>query len=197
MAERRKTPRLPDFNHKMYQMATEYTKWPQNIPNGHIIYQIAKNKPNSKKIISKLYIHSSWCVHMRVTKIVILLHKCIVTWLSLCRLKGRCSSFEYKMNYVHTCTCMYVKEITRYIRRKWARFATGRNHCRHGAEKGENLSLGVVLHIPPAESNTCKVLQHGAPDDTTHVVQLQVSIRFARLSLIQYTKTGDNIPNYH
>jgi hypothetical protein len=26
--------------HKIYQMATKYTKWPQNIPNGHKIYQI-------------------------------------------------------------------------------------------------------------------------------------------------------------
>jgi hypothetical protein len=26
---------------KIYQMSTKYTKWPYNIPNGHIIYQMA------------------------------------------------------------------------------------------------------------------------------------------------------------
>jgi hypothetical protein len=28
-------------DHKIYQMASKYTKWPQNIPNGRKIYQMA------------------------------------------------------------------------------------------------------------------------------------------------------------
>jgi hypothetical protein len=39
-------PGLPDFSWcmipkpgKMYQMNTKYTKWTQNVPNGHTIFQ--------------------------------------------------------------------------------------------------------------------------------------------------------------
>jgi hypothetical protein len=35
-------------------MATKYTKWPQNIPNGHKIYQIAVKGPNVRKIYQHL-----------------------------------------------------------------------------------------------------------------------------------------------
>jgi hypothetical protein len=31
---------LPN-GHKIYQMATKFTKWPQNLPNGHKTYQMA------------------------------------------------------------------------------------------------------------------------------------------------------------
>jgi hypothetical protein len=33
----------PTKKGKIYQMATKYTKWPQNIPNGRKIDQMAKN----------------------------------------------------------------------------------------------------------------------------------------------------------
>jgi hypothetical protein len=36
-----KWPQNIPNGHKIYQMATKYTKWPQNIPNGHSIYQMA------------------------------------------------------------------------------------------------------------------------------------------------------------
>jgi hypothetical protein len=49
---------IPD-GHKIYQMATKYTKWPQNMPNGIKIYQMATkytkwpcNRPNGHKNIA-------------------------------------------------------------------------------------------------------------------------------------------------
>jgi hypothetical protein len=34
-------------NHEIYQMATKYTKWPQNTPKGPKIDQVANNVPTS------------------------------------------------------------------------------------------------------------------------------------------------------
>jgi hypothetical protein len=52
-----KWPQNIPNGHKIFQMATKYTKWPQNIPNGHKIYQMAtkytkwpQNIPNGSKI---------------------------------------------------------------------------------------------------------------------------------------------------
>jgi hypothetical protein len=36
-----KWPQNISNGHKIYQMATKYIKWPQNIPNGHKIFQMA------------------------------------------------------------------------------------------------------------------------------------------------------------
>jgi hypothetical protein len=41
--------KLPN-DHEIYQIATKYAKWPQNIPNCHEIYQMAQNIPNGHKI---------------------------------------------------------------------------------------------------------------------------------------------------
>jgi hypothetical protein len=35
---------------KIDQMTTKYTKWPQNIPNGHKIYQTDVKRPNGHNI---------------------------------------------------------------------------------------------------------------------------------------------------
>jgi hypothetical protein len=41
-----KWPQNIPNGHRIYQMATKYTKWPQNIPNGHKIYQMATKYTN-------------------------------------------------------------------------------------------------------------------------------------------------------
>jgi hypothetical protein len=34
-------------------MATKYTQWPQNIPNGHKIYPMVAIRPNSRKYVDQ------------------------------------------------------------------------------------------------------------------------------------------------
>jgi hypothetical protein len=44
-------------NHKIYQMTTIYTKWPQYIPNGHKIYQFAVKKQMVRNLYQQLQLH--------------------------------------------------------------------------------------------------------------------------------------------
>jgi hypothetical protein len=53
--------------HKIYQMATKYTKWSQNIPSGHKIYQMVtkytkwpQNIPNRHKIYQMTTKYTKW-----------------------------------------------------------------------------------------------------------------------------------------
>jgi hypothetical protein len=39
---------------KIYQMATKYIKWPQNIPNGRKYTKWPQNRPNGSKIDQNL-----------------------------------------------------------------------------------------------------------------------------------------------
>jgi hypothetical protein len=60
---------LPDFSwctkwpqsipngHKVYQMATKYTKWPQSIPNGHKVYQMPRKYTKCPEYIPNGFIH--------------------------------------------------------------------------------------------------------------------------------------------
>jgi hypothetical protein len=49
-----KWPQNIPNDHEIYQMATKYTKWPRNIPNGH------KNIPNGHKIYQMTTKYTKW-----------------------------------------------------------------------------------------------------------------------------------------
>jgi hypothetical protein len=62
-----KWPQIIPNGHKLYQMAINYTKWPQIIPNGHKLYQMAINYtkwpqiiPNGHKLYQMATKHTKW-----------------------------------------------------------------------------------------------------------------------------------------
>jgi hypothetical protein len=56
LVEHTKTGKMYQNNHKIYQIATNYTKWPQTKLNGNKLHQMAKNIPTlSTAKPSKIY----------------------------------------------------------------------------------------------------------------------------------------------
>jgi hypothetical protein len=51
---------LPDFSRNNIPKWEKYTKWPQNIPNVHRIYQIAVNIQNGHKIYLPVKLYPNW-----------------------------------------------------------------------------------------------------------------------------------------